>query len=318
MSFLKKHLKKNLLLICLLIISTTLVLVIQAPSDYPNGQFNFSVKKGDSISKVANSLKERGIISSSSIFKTLSIILSLNNGVMAGDYKFNERENLIKIVYRMVKGYQKQAKISVTIPEGSNSDEIAYILVKKFPDLNVSHFLSIAKKEEGYLYPDTYYFYENVRPGEIVYTMRNNFNEKIKTLKNEIEEFNKPLSDIITMASIIEGEANNTSDRKIISGVLWKRLREGIPLQVDPPFYYITGKKGNVTYDDLKIDSPYNTYKYKGLPKGPINNPGLDSIKATISPLQSKYYFYLTGKDGAMRYAVTYDGHLNNKNIYLK
>jgi UPF0755 protein len=148
--------------------------------------------------------------------------------------------------------------------------------------------------------------------------MRANFDKKVNPLKDEIAKSGRTLKDIITMSSIVEEEAVGLEDKRMVAGVLWKRLDKGMLLQVDPPFYYITGKTSWVTYDDLKIDSPYNTYKYKGLPRGPISNPGIESIKATISPIKSDYYFYLTGRDGKMRYAITYDGHLANKNKYLK
>ncbi len=147
--------------------------------------------------------------------------------------------------------------------------------------------------------------------------MRANFDKKISTLTLDTKPGGRTLKDIIIMASIVEEEARGLEDKKIVAGILWKRLDDNMLLQVDAPFYYLTAKKGSFTLDDLKIDSPYNTYLYKGLTKGPISNPGLESIMAAINPVKTKYYFYLTGKDGKMRYASTYDGHIQNKNIYL-
>jgi UPF0755 protein len=147
--------------------------------------------------------------------------------------------------------------------------------------------------------------------------MHANFNKKIKEIQVQINKSGRNLNDIVIMASIIEEEARGLEDKKIVSGILWKRLASGMLLQVDAPFYYMTGKMGGVTYNDLKIDSQYNTYKYKGLPKGPISNPGMESLIATLNPTQTKYFFYLTGNDGKMRYSIDYGGHLKNKNIYL-
>ena len=148
--------------------------------------------------------------------------------------------------------------------------------------------------------------------------MRNNFNEKIQAIDQQIKSFNKPLSQIITMASIVEEEARADESRRIISGILWKRLEKNMPLQVDAPFYYITGKAGGFTLDDLKINSPYNTYLNKGLPKAPISNPGLGTILDTVKPKETNYWFYLTGNDGEMRYATNFDQHIENRNTYLK
>jgi len=120
------------------------------------------------------------------------------------------------------------------------------------------------------------------------------------------------------MASILEGEALTTSDRKLVAGVLWRRLEIGMPLQVDATFSYVNGKTTfELTLDDLKIDSPYNTYKYKGLPPTPINNPGLNSINAALYPTKTKYLYFLSGNDGKMHYARTFEEHKRNRQLYL-
>lgn len=121
------------------------------------------------------------------------------------------------------------------------------------------------------------------------------------------------------MASLLEEEARTTETRKMVSGILWKRLSAGMPLQVDAVFPYIIGKNTfEITLKDLEFDSPYNTYKYKGLPPGPISNPGKDSILAAIYPTKSDYWFYLSDKNGLMHYAITFDEHKINKAKYLK
>ena len=121
------------------------------------------------------------------------------------------------------------------------------------------------------------------------------------------------------MASIIEKEARTMETRQIIAGILWKRLELGMPLQVDVSFKYINGKTTkNLTLADLKIDSPYNSYLYKGLPPTPISNPGLDAIKAAISPTKTDYLYFLSDRKGLMHYAKTYQQHLQNKELYLR
>lgn len=129
---------------------------------------------------------------------------------------------------------------------------------------------------------------------------------------------NRKISDVIIMASILEGEAL-PKDRQVVAGILWKRLSIGMPLQVDATFRYINGKGTyDLTADDLKIDSPYNTYIHKGLPPGPISNPGIDAISASLNPIPTKYLYYLTEKDGTIHYAKTFTEHIANKNKYLK
>lgn len=309
---------KNIPLILLCIVIITLAIKVQAPTNFPTEKYSFHVAKGSSLSSIASNLEKAHLIKSQYFFKISTKIMSWSNGVQAGDYIFNEKENVFEISRRLVMGEQGQSKVKVTIPEGKNVSEIAFILLKAFPNFNTQKFIDLAKKEEGYLYPDTYNFYQNVSIEEIIKTMKDNFDKKIASIDTKIKASKKSLKDIVKMASIVEKEANGIEDRKLIAGVLWKRIAEGMLLQVDPPFYYMTGKTGGVTYDDLKIDSPYNTYKYKGLPVGPIGNPSLDAIVATLEPTSSKYYFYLTGRDGKMYYAETYDGHLTNKNRYLK
>ena len=123
---------------------------------------------------------------------------------------------------------------------------------------------------------------------------------------------------IVTMASIVEKEATSLADRQIIAGILWRRLADKYPLQVDPPFYYFLNKDSSqLTLADLAIDSPYNLYKHKGLTPTPIDNPGFDALYATVNPTVTKYWYYLSDSKGVMHYAITYDEHLANKAKYI-
>ena len=136
--------------------------------------------------------------------------------------------------------------------------------------------------------------------------------------QDAIKKSGRTQDEILTMASILEKEASKIKDRQQIAGVLWHRIDVGMPLQVDAVFPYIIGKNTfELTREDLAVDSPYNTYKYKGLPPGPIGNPGLDSILAAATPIKSKYVFFLSDKQGNFHYAVTYAQHLVNKAKYL-
>ncbi|MEK7213913.1 MAG: endolytic transglycosylase MltG [Patescibacteria group bacterium] len=287
------------------------------PSAFPN-KIDIHIQKESSLSKVTDELVQRNIIRSPFIFKVAVVLFAGQGRIRAGDYRFTDPQMAWTIAYRIVHGDQGQPKVRIIIPEGTNVYDMAFIYLSKLSDFNAPYFVSKAIKYEGYLFPDSYYFLANAKTDEIIYTMRNNFNEKIKTISDEIKNFGRNIKDIVIMASIIEEETRADESRKVVSGILWKRIDDNIPLQVDAPFYYITGKAGNFTLDDLKIDSPYNTYKNKGLPFAPISNPGFSTILDTITPIKTSYWYYLNGKDGEIHYADTFAKHLENKNTYLK
>jgi len=173
---------------------------------------------------------------------------------------------------------------------------------------------------EGYLFPDTYEINTGAQIEEIVKTMLSNFDKKLTSnLRKEIKKQEKTIFEIITMASLLEKEVKSKEEKEIVSGILWKRLKNRIPLQVDATIIYITGKKTTkVSKDDTEIDSPYNTYKYLGLPKGPICNPGLESILATVYPKNSDFWYYLSTSDGETIFSKTLEEHNIAKAKYLK
>ena len=148
--------------------------------------------------------------------------------------------------------------------------------------------------------------------------MRANFNTKIASSSRDIVASGHTLSDIVIVASLIEKEARTIANKRIVAGILWNRLALGMPLQVDAVFGYIFNRDTySPSFEDLKVDSPYNTYTHTGLPPGPISNPGFDSIDATLHPTKTDYLYYLTGSDNLMHYATTYAGHQTNQRTYL-
>ena len=195
---------------------------------------------------------------------------------------------------------------------------MAVIFKKSIPSFDEEKFMEETQKDEGYLFPDTYLFFPNVTTEEITRTLKSNFNKKTESLGGEIKKSEKAIKEILTMASILEKEARKREDIEIISGILWKRIEIGMALQVDAPFVYYNGKGTyNLTTKDLKTDSPYNTYTRKGLPVGPIGNPGIDSILAAIYPKSSPYLFYLSDRDGNIYYSANFEKHKKNKILYI-
>jgi UPF0755 protein len=223
----------------------------------------------------------------------------------------------------------------ITIIEGWNLKEIAQYLGEK--EFSEEEFFELAKKDfspefdflkdkskdmnlEGYIFPDTYEIQKDESLEDILTKTLQNLDKKLTLeMREEINRQGKTIFEIITMASMIEKEVKGFEDKKIVSGILWKRLENNIPLQVDAMISYITGKKSaNISIEETKIDSPYNTYKYKGLPLGPISNPGLESILASIYPESSEYWYYLSAPEGKTIFSKTLGEHNIAKEKYLK
>jgi UPF0755 protein len=274
---------------------------------------------GETLTDIVQQFKTDHIIRSSTTFQSLVILFGGEKRVIAGDYLLEDRQNSVIVALRLLRGDFGMVEVKVTIPEGFSVSDIGDVLEQKLVQFDKAQFLSDAKNEEGYLFPDTYFFPPTATSSEIILRMQNNFDEKIKQFEPAIATSTHSKSDIIKMASILEGEATSTHDRQIVAGILWSRIGQKIPLQVDSTFKYINGKTSEqLTVDDLKIDSRYNTYKYVGLPPTPIDNPGADAISAALNPIKTKYVYFLTGRDGAMHYATTLADHDKNIIKYLR
>lgn len=309
----------------------------------------FEVKKGDSLRNIAQNLADAKIIDNQFLFRLYFKLKKLDTSIPAGEFNLREgmsysalagvlanpEQNLIKLLFREGENLRDYGAI---LEKGNLLDDEAFQKItgapavdyrftetKDLPQDFSADFDFLADKPkylslEGYLFPDTYFF----RPGEtaenVARFMLNNFGKKlISELREEIKRQGKSIHEVITMASIIEAEVRGKEDRKIVAGILWKRESIGMALQVDSSVNYVTGgSKPAINSDEQKIDSLYNTYKYPGLPPGPINNPGIEAIEAAVYSTPSDYWFFLTGKDGKMYYAKTLEEHNENKYKYLK
>ncbi|MSU45013.1 MAG: endolytic transglycosylase MltG [Candidatus Zambryskibacteria bacterium] len=287
----------------------------KTPRNFPIGEV-IAVDNGNSLQEITDTLYSKKIIRSPFLFRTHVILLGGEKGVLAGDYILDKREGPARLAYRLVKGKYHLESKKITIPEGWNIFQIGDYLEKTLLRFNKKEFMTLAKDSEGYLFPDTYFISPVSTPQGVIDRMKKNFNEKMSLIN--LSTSTRSLKDIIIMASILEVEARTTESRKTIAGILWKRLSIGMALQVDSTFLYINGKNTyELTLEDLKIDSLYNTYKYPGLPRGPIGNPGLDSILAAINPINTKYLYFLSSKSGGMYYGTTFEQHKRNKELYL-
>lgn len=297
------------------------------------------VEKGDSAQTIADNLVKASLIKRPFIFR-LYVFLALGQySLKTGEYELSPKMSIREIADSMILGGANE--VLITIPEGFTLKQIEDRLVQaklvkpnelinfKF-SLNIPPILSDKPKNaslEGYLFPDTYRFFSaqgGSAPGgkdslsDITSKMIANLNIKLTPdLKSAIKNLSYNTHQILIMASLIEKEVTSDSDREIISGILWKRLKAGVPLQVDATLVYITGRK-EISEADKKINSPYNTYYYRNLPKGPICNPGLSAIRAAIFPKASNYWYYLSAKDGTTIFSKTLEEHNYNKAKYLK
>ena len=299
-------------LFCLCIIFNSI-----APSGYPEGAI-ISIKKDMTVSQAGDLLVKKHAISSAFMYKAYVQLLSGKSGVIVGDYLLYEPESALRLAYRTTHGIHGLVRIKVTVPEGLASSDIARLLARTIPGFDSKAFAKLAKPLEGYLFPDTYFFYQNTTPREVIDAMRSNFDAQTKRLSIPPSLKGITFDQALIMASIVEEEAASSTDQRIIAGILWKRLALKMPLQVDPPFFYILGKtSAKLTRADLATTSPYNLYVHTGLPPTPIDNPGLGAIRATLEATTTDYYFFLAGNDGTIHYAKTYDMHLTNKEKYI-
>lgn len=203
---------------------------------------------------------------------------------------------------------------TITIIPGWNLKRVAGYLADK--GFVTSTKLSI--ELEGYLSPNTYRVYKDASLQDVIDKLKNAREKELEQFEEAIKQSGMQKKEVLTLASIIEKEANTPEDMKIVADIFLRRLDEGMALQSCATVNYITGKNDpGVSSKDKQIDSPYNTYKYPGLPPGPICNPGLDAIKAVLNPTKNSYVYFMTGDDGVMRYGRTLDEHNANVASYL-
>lgn len=288
-----------------------------APQNFPVGQI-VTIPEGATLSEVSGLFDENAIVASPFFLKLFVALFAGDAKIQAGDYYFDRPLTVQQVAKKITTGDYGIKPIKITIPEGATIEDMSIILAKRMPEFDTARFFELTKGKEGYLFPDTYFFLPTATEEEIVQDLSDTFEERFATIEDLVEESGRTREEIVTMASIIEKEAWKEKDRRMISGVLWNRIDIGMPLQVDATFLYINGKS---TYDltkaDLRIDSPYNTYRNKELPPGPICSPSLSSLEAAVSPEDSAYLFYLADREGNTYYSLDFEEHKRYKQLHL-
>lgn len=267
---------------------------------------DFLIVKGLGANQVGNKLQKEGLIRSSLAFKIYVQAGGAAAKIQAGEYRLSPDMSLFEIVERLLQGPQE---IWVTIPEGLRKEEVAERFAKALGKDKAFILDFLANADEGYLFPDTYLFSKTASASAIIGKLRATFAARTSGLGLSHDQ--------VILASLIEREARADEDRPIIAGILLNRLRVGMALQVDATLQYIKGNWLPVSPADKSLDSPYNTYKFRGLPPGPIANPGLSSLKAAKEPAVTDYFYYLHDPQGKVYYARTLAEHNENIRRYL-
>lgn len=295
--------------------------ILWAPNNFENDKV-FIVSKGETFAKVMDRLAEANVIRNKFLFKLAGKIHGTTTKIQIGKYRFRSGMSNVDILNDLATGTSIEA-IIVSIPEGWTSKRIASVLARE-AGIDSVRFMSLVYDEdfvedfgfeshsfEGYLFPKTYRFYWQDDEKSIIEEFVKEFRKEFdSTLLARADSLELPMHDVLTMASIIEGETRVDSERAIVSGVYYNRLKKGIRLQADPTIQFILPNGPRpLKYSDLKRQSPYNTYLNSGLPPGPVNNPGIASIRAALFPQKHKYLFFVANGEGGHTFTKTYKEH---------
>ncbi len=323
-----------ILIIVLLLLGTGIFRLV-----WGNGRIqktgDITIEQGESAAEIWRSLVEDEYSDRTIAWKYYGRLGHAAEKVQAGTYHLEKGERIGDVVTRFTKGDVRTNELTVTFPEGFTLAQIAARYADRtgkdakdfLAEAKVKNYagqfdflagLSQERSLEGYLFPDTYKIGKDDTPKDVIVRMLGNFGAKVpQDLRDEAKAQGRTLDDLVNMASIVEKEVQHPEDMAMVAGVLWKRIDSGEGLYVDATLEYIVDKDGQLTVNDLALDSPYNTRKYRGLPPTPISNPGLNALIASLRPKKSDYYYYLTAKDGTTIFAKTNDEHNRNKVKYL-
>lgn len=303
----------------------------QAASDSSSGKATVEVVQGDTLSSVADKLDTAGVIGSATLFKMEARFSGSSTEIKPGEYSFGPDDDTDAILQKLTSG-KDAPTFAVTIPEGLTLKQTAETVAASKSGVSAADFEAAAKKTdygyaflkdpavettEGYLFPKKYEFEEGTNASQMV----NRFLEQylIETEGLDIEgakdRLNLTEHELVTVASLIERESANSEERPLVASVIYNRIRQGMPLQIDATIQYARGEpKEELSLDDLEIDSPYNTYENPGLPPGPIASPSRESLQAAIEPADTDYVYYVLKADGQEHYFTNnYDDFLQAK-----
>ncbi len=290
----------------------------KAPENFPAGEL-VEIQEGTSVRDIAKQLHEEGIVRSEFALYTILVTLHDPTNIKASIYKFKEPQNAFEIANRLSAGEFGFSLIRFVHYEGETNRALAERASEVLEAFNAEEFIELTKDKEGRMFPDTYLIPESYTAKELMILLEATYESRIEPLRPAIEQSNYTEDEVIIIASLIEREGSTRDSKRLIAGVIENRIAAGMPLQLDASVEYVLNKPlSELVPEDLRMDSPYNTYTNVGLPPTPIGNPGLTSIEAVLRPTESDYLFYLTGRDGNFYFARTLAEHNRNIAAYLR
>jgi UPF0755 protein len=303
--------------------------ILWAPAVPSNlAQTDFIIHRGMTVGQIADSLHRQSFIVDPERFLLAARLSGWSAELKAGKYRLAPETSHLDLLRMFRAGRALQQK--VTLPEGKTAEDYAEILHGKL-SLDRAAFLALvedstyartlgleAPRLEGYLFPNTYQFLWGASPSEVISTLVGEFHRHIDDpMRRRLEASGMSLHEVVTLAAIVEGEAVVDSERTVIAAVYRNRLARGMLLQADPTIQYIVpGPPRRLLLRDLEIDSPYNTYRYAGLPPGPVNNPGIKSMRAVLEPAPVGYLYFVARGDGSHIFSYTLEQHLAAKRAF--
>lgn len=292
----------------------------QPAESFPIG-VAIEVSQGLDVRSITKLLSDNNVVQSDTLLYYVLILFHDPADIKASAYVFETPLTTLEVAKRLTEGDFDTGLIRFTHIEGERVSQLALRAEEVLPNFVAEDFERIAeeRKLEGKLFPETYLIPDTYNALDLLNLLTETFDKKIETLSDKINGQKLSLDEILVLASIIEREANSPDSMRLVSSVLQNRLEIGMALQADASIEYILDKPlSELTPSDLKIDSPYNTYLYPGLPPTPIGNPGLDAIMAVLEPAKSDYFYYITDDEGEFHYAKTYKQHQVNIEKYLR
>lgn len=305
-----------LILFVLLSPFALLLWLLTPPSEFPTHSL-IEIDEGSTLEESTQILEGRHVVRSALLLEAIIRVRGYGTQVKAGTYYFETPITVYTIAGRISHGDYGIEGVRVTLVEGMTAKEMGTELARTLPSFSEEKFLQSAKPLEGTLFPDTYFILPGTTEEEIVILLNTTFTEKTRELFST-HAHTLSEREIIILASLLEKEARGLADKQRVAGIIMNRLKIDMRLQIDAVFGYIVGRSGYIpTGDDLESESPYNTYRVTGLPPGPIANPSLESLEAALAPEKTSFMYYLTGRDGLMYWARTFEEHKRNRELHL-
>lgn len=324
----------GLIVLCAVLLSAILITLCNDMFAFVKAEESFTIvitENNDTAGDIAQELKVNGIINNAAFFRIYAT-LTHNTELSLGTFELNSSMGYETILLKVGKKNAPKETVNVTIPEGYTQSEIFALLEEKgvctvaelqqsvLEDTYSYSFLEGKTPSErwleGYLFPDTYTFYVDDTPKRVIKKFLSNFGGKFSSsLRKRAQDQGMTMEEVVIIASMVEREAKLDAERKVIASVIFNRMESpNFPcLQIDATVYYALGEhKSSLTAEDLKVDSPYNTYVVQGLPAGPIGNPGLDSLYAVLYATDTSYFYYVARPNGSHYFAKNLTAHQAN------